>query len=599
MKRTLAWLLTLLMLLSSVSLAQAAPEDPLIVGATTAMTGSFMNGMFGSNTADIDVRRLLHGHSLIHWDAEAGAYIYDRTVVTGYRSESVPGGTRYTLRLSDKLRYSDGTPITAADYAFSLLLTLSPEARTLGASASSADHILGSAEYAAGQADTLRGVQVTDEHTLVLTVQEDHTPNYYSLALLDVVPFPIQAIAPGCQVRSTNAGCLIEDIGGGDTLFTSEMLQATLLDPVTGYVTHPGVVSGPYVLTDYDAEASVAAFRRNAYYAGNADGQKPRIEQIVYRLVTNEEASDLLLSGKIDLMHKALDPRIVEDGLAHVKTGELRATAYERTGLSFISFSCERLTMESAAVRQAIAHCFDKTAFITDTLGERGVAVDGFYGVGQWMYQRTGENGLRGLKRYPLDVSAAAALLESDGWLPNSQGVREKVIGGETVVLSLTLLYPEGSEAGSFLSGKFADALAQAGIALTAEARPFADLLRIYYRQDAREADMIYLASNFGTVYDPSEMFDPAAEAQGVANRTGIRDQRLYDLAVDLRRTSPGAAGTYCAKWVALQEYWTQVLPAIPVYSNIYYDFYTPALTGYDVTETQTWSEAIVGAELR
>lgn len=81
-------------------------------------------------------------------------------------------------------------------------------------------------------------------------------------------------------------------------------------------------------------------------------------------------------------------------------------------------------------------------------------------------------------------------------------------------------------------------------------------------------------------------------------NRTGIRDKKLSQLAVDMRKTEPGDVLSYCQKWVAFQERWTEVLPAIPVYSNVYFDFYTTCLQNYRVTENQTWTQAIVGATL-
>ena len=46
---------------------QKLPEE-LIVGHTTETKGDFFTEMFGNNTADIDVRALLHGYNLVDWD---------------------------------------------------------------------------------------------------------------------------------------------------------------------------------------------------------------------------------------------------------------------------------------------------------------------------------------------------------------------------------------------------------------------------------------------------------------------------------------------------------------------------------------------------
>ena len=125
------------------------------------------------------------------------------------------------------------------------------------------------------------------------------------------------------------------------------------------------------------------------------------------------------------------------------------------------------------------------------------------------------------------------------------------------------------------------------------------ELLEIYYRQQERGCDMIYLATNFNAVFDPSTTFDPDDAYQGVNNRTGIADQQLYELAVAMRKTEPGDLLGYCRNWLAFQQRWAEVLPAIPVYSNTYYDFYTASLKDYNISANTSWAQAIVSASLK
>ena len=217
------------------------------------------------------------------------------------------------------------------------------------------------------------------------------------------------------------------------------------------------------------------------------------------------------------------------------------------------------------------------------------------------------EISLDDLKKYDLDLDAANALLDGDGWTLNREGgeynpetddVRCKEIDGTLVALDLKLIYPEGNAIADALDETFISNLAQAGIALTAEAKPMTELLRLYYRQQERDCDMIYLATNFSTLFDPSATFDPSDAFQGVNNRTGIADDELYQLAVDMRKTEPANVAEYCQKWMAFQQRFTEVLPMIPVYSNVYFDFYTDTLQDYTVGEDVTWAQAIVGARL-
>ena len=53
-----------------------------------------------------------------------------------------------------------------------------------------------------------------------------------------------------------------------------------------------------------------------------------------------------------------------------------------------------------------------------------------------------------------------------------------------------------------------------------------------------------------------------------------MTDKELYQMAVDLRRTEPGNTLEYCERWLKFQERFSEVLPMIPLYSNIYFDFY-------------------------
>lgn len=308
-----------------------------------------------------------------------------------------------------------------------------------------------------GKSSVLRGVRLLSDTQVSITISKAYEPYFYEMALFDYSPYPISVLAPGCKVVDTEKGVgIVNASGTGDALFTADLLQKTILDAATGYMSHPSVVSGPYTLTSYDAQSGTASFAINPYYKGNEDGEKPTIETIVDRTVANDEAIDLLLSGEVDLLNKMVAADTISKGIQSTADQPFSVANYPRSGLSMISFSCERQTVSGKAVRQAIASCFDRDTLVKAYTGNFGLNANGYFGIGQWMYQ----------------------------------------------------------------------------------------------------------------------------------------------LAVDMRKTEPGDVLSYCQKWVAFQERWTEVLPAIPVYSNVYFDFYTTRLQNYRVTENQTWTQAIVGATL-
>ncbi len=202
------------------------------------------------------------------------------------------------------------------------------------------------------------------------------------------------------------------------------------------------------------------------------------------------------------------------------------------------------------------------------------------------------------MSAYELNLDMAKELLEQDGWTLNADGIREKQIDDQIVQLKLTLVYPEGNSIADALQADMVDNLAQVGIELTLQAKPMQELMKLYYRQEARTCDMIYIATNFNVCFDPSETFSPADAEQGISNRTAIQDEQLYQLAKDMSSTEPSDLFGYCEKWIAFQERYSEVLPAIPVYSNNYNDYFTSNLRNFNVSESVGWAEAIEDAYL-
>ena len=253
MKKILTLLLALWMLTGCVAMAAG---NQLVVGSTTAMSGAFFTDLFGSNTADIDVRALLHGYNLMSWDHETGTYQINDSVVAGMAvSRDAQNNRVYTFDLYGDLKFSDGSAITAKDYAFSILLTASPELAKLGGQSAAVGAILGMDAYQSGKSSVLRGVRLLSDTQMSITISKAYEPYFYEMALFDYSPYPISVLAPGCKVVDTEKGVgIVNASGTGTAIFTAALLQKTILDAATGYMSHPSVVSGPYTLTSYDGQ---------------------------------------------------------------------------------------------------------------------------------------------------------------------------------------------------------------------------------------------------------------------------------------------------------------------------------------------------------
>ena len=641
MKRILAILLMLTMILSAAFAegnpgaedAQAGSReavrydyDELVVGTAMPMYGAFSMDNWGNSTSDVDVRKLIHGYNLIEWNSAVSGFELDPSVVTlgSLVARDDEGNHVYSLTLYDDMYYSDGTKITAWDYAFSWLLRTSPLISEIGGATKQADYLAGWSNYAAGNTPYLAGVQVTGEYSLKITISAEYLPFFYEVSLLDCYPYPIQVIAPGCEVADDGNGIYIrnKDNPDGDSLFTADLLKDTLLNGTNGYLSHPEVVSGAYRLVSFDG--AEARFELNPYYKGNSDGLKPVIPRIVFKTANNETMIDDLLQGKYGLLNKVSRADVIQDAMTRAIGEESYiADAYPRPGLSFITFNGGKPATADPEVRKAIALCLDKEALKDDYVGGFGVKSDGFYGLGQWMYQMVSgtisqepdegmteaekeqfqkdwdEVTLEGQETYEFNTGRASEILDAAGWTLNKAGeaydsskddVRCKKIGEELVPIELKLIYPETTEIGEALDIWFGAPLKEAGILLTIETSP--SVLPIYYGQDDTDYDMLYLATNFDVAFDPTQMFMEG----GSVNVHGVKDAELVKLAGEMRQTEQGDLLAYCTKWLSFLKRFSEIEPMIPVYSNVYYDFHPEVLQNYKITQYISWADAIVGS---
>ena len=248
---------------------------------------------------------------------------------------------------------------------------------------------------------------------------------------------------------------------------------------------------------------------------------------------------------------------------AAAETEGIASVTYDREGLAFLAFACENEPVSSANVRKAIDRLVDVDALCQGYLKGHGAPVYGYYGNGQWMVEKAGQEAIDALNLYPYDVDEAIALLEADGWtLEDGASLRTK----DGQELTINWVRPEISEVADLLESMLTENFAKAGIGLTVTKMSYEDLSAAYYRQtDRSEYDMFFLGSNFGMTFNAYPAVSTEAAYQGAWNTTAIADAELEALALDMNRTKPGETKAYTEKWLAFQTRWVEDLPMAPL----------------------------------
>ena len=187
MKKLIAILLCAVTLFAPAltSVSYADNQSELVVGSTTPMTGSFATDAWSLNASDMDVRELIHGYELAGWSSAQSTYTMNRTVV-----KDITGGpATYTVTLKDGLKWSDGSAVTAWDYAFSILLSSSPVIAELGGSTGAFSQIQGVEAYSNGKAKAISGVTVPNNTTLKITLIKEYQPYYFDMGVFNIKPY--------------------------------------------------------------------------------------------------------------------------------------------------------------------------------------------------------------------------------------------------------------------------------------------------------------------------------------------------------------------------------------------------------------------------
>lgn len=407
----------------------AAPTVPnrAILGSTTELGGDFRWPGFGGSSAgasDQDINRLTAGYSTMETN-QGGAYVWNETVVKSHsETENEDGTYTVTIELNEGLTFSDGSPVTAANYVAGIVAFSTPVSVGAGHSGKSGQSFVGYDDFFAytGEEGTgskvFAGVRMLDDYNFSLTVSSDFYPYYFAYTYAAVSPDPLGLVlGEGVEVKDDGEGCYLSDSfyeKNGDEYVKAAEIAANRYD-VSKYP-----FSGPYVISNWDASTKEATLTINPEFQGNFEGQKPSVETIVYVKIIEETQLDQLKTGGVDVLSGITGGDSTKAALEVVDGENFAEVHYQRAGYGKIEFECDFGPTMFPEVRQAIAYLLNRTEFCQAFTGGYGVVVDGPYSPDFDMW-RAVEDDIE-LIDYTFSPDNAKKVLEEGGWIYNSKG---------------------------------------------------------------------------------------------------------------------------------------------------------------------------------
>lgn len=604
--------------------AESRPNR-IVFGTSTQMNGDVSHKWFSNNSTDYLLTDLTEDYKIIVNDQD-DAHVINPTVCDGVEYVLNDDGTAtHTVKIKQGLQFSNGEPITAANYVGYALVMFSPAAREANASQVIAASLIGSAEYQAGDVPYISGLHLIDEYTYEVNIDAEYAEGYYAYDECSLQPLYLPMM---CSSPLT-----VKDDGEGAYLEGGENLNADEIGATRWIAGEARVSAGPYTLDEIDPSSYSAVLTRNPYYAGNFEGQKPSIETIVVVYAPKETQFDSLTTGGIDLLNQLGEGADIDRALDLVEEGGYDYCAFDRCGYGHIMFACDGGPTQFTAVRQAVVYLLDRAEFANAFTGGHGSLVHGPYGLAMWMYQDSAEYLAENLNTYSYNPAEAVRLLEEDGWTLNADGTpysgsglrykevtAEQAKGYEDLNVTLSdgrILMPlqirwassENNSVSDMLATMLANGtqVADAGMVINQDTMAFSDLMNWKGRKkeiDPRYGSFYYgmynMATNWTGGYDRSYSFtlDPKYVEMGY-NENYLFDEELdrlgYNMIYDVQ---PGDDAKYLDYWQQFIVRHNELVPLMPLYSNIYHTIYRDWLKDYNQTSLWDFQEAILYAHI-
>jgi len=391
-------------------------------------------------------------------------------------------GRTITLKLRDDIVWSDGTPITSADFKFTYDMELAD----------------GNAVASRSPYDLIESLDTPDDRTVVATFSDPYAPWLSSL------------FAGSAGISIIPAHILQPVFDSEGTIDTADWNKA------------PTVGCGPFVFEEWQSGSFARFVANDNFWLG-----RPKLDELFFRFVPDDASMIAALvagDGDVGTFFAYSDlPQLEEAGIAIMNS----FSGYNEGW--YINMHPEKgnPALKDVKVRQALAYAFNREKLVQDLLLGRTDVAATDYDRSPWVDPT--------ITPYPYDPEKAKALLEEAGWTDtNGDGTVDK--DGVELVLKYGTTSREVRQDTQAVAQQD---LAAVGIGIDLQSFD-SDLFFSSYAEDGPSANFsldIIEYSDSPNFPDPDSSVwrcgeIPSDENPAGVNTTGLCDQTLEDLFV-------------------------------------------------------------------
>lgn len=312
----------------------------------------------------------------------------------------------FVVHIDEAANWSDGTPITAEDVAYTALRLTSPVINNTAMMYYVFEGV-GDDGFVEAGADSVDGIQVIDDKTIQFTTKDSMSlttfENSYARYLLTLPKHVIEK-------------------------YTEEELSTA------EWFNQPDVVSGPFYVTEFDVDHYISYKANPDYWKG-----APKIDKLNIKIVDGSQLYAGLQSGEIDITQHTMSVIPPED-YASVEALDNVDVVYG-SPVTNQSMFIQTANVPDVRVRQAMLYAINRDQLLSELLDGHGEVVDGFLSSASPFYDDS-------ITHVTYDPEKAKALLEEAGW-DGSQTLRFYVNSGDsTFVNAATVMVAQWAAVG-------------------------------------------------------------------------------------------------------------------------------------------------------
>lgn len=299
----------------------------------------------------------------------------------------------FIVHIDDAATWSDGTPVTADDVVYTALRLASP---VIGNTAMMyyVFEGVGDDGFVEEGAESIDGIQKVDDKTVQFTTKEEMPittfENSYARYLLTLPKHVIEQYSE-------------EELSTAD------------------WFNHPDVVSGPFIVTDFDVDHYISYEANKDYWKG-----APKIDKLNIKIVDGSQLYAGLQSGEIDITQQTMSD-IPQEDYESVEALDNVEVVYG-SPVTNQSVFIQTKNVPDVKVRQAMLYAIDRQQILEELLNGHGEIVDGFLSSASPFYDDS-------LTPVSYDPEKAKTLLEEAGW-DGSQTIRFYVNSGDSTFVN-------------------------------------------------------------------------------------------------------------------------------------------------------------------